>query len=247
MIDSNTPRTSVTHHVLERLKAEKISMRSRFGVAVERIGLEGIGISMFLIAVLAVSLILFWAKSEGLFAYSQFGPVGIRAFLEAVPYPWFVIATLAVLALFLVLKHTAEEYKLPAEQIALVLVAFVFVIGSVTTLIGLSDQIVNWLTGKQLLADDLVEHHGQVGVVGMITTVSTNQFTMLVGRDSVIVQMSERTVLPVGQVILPGDRVLVVSQSAVGNTITAVGVQKLHAMPVHRVPIIDPMYQPHSS
>jgi|GEM_PF-3604933 len=248
MPDNKSADHTVGQRVLDRLKSEQISMRSHWSVLVERVGIDGIAVAMFFVAVIAVSFLLFWAQSEGIFAYGQFGPLGVRAFLEAFPYQWLVIAALAILALFFLLKHAAEDYKMPTVPIAFALLGLVLFIGTVTTVIGVSDRIVDWLSQARWLSSDLLEHRGQMEVVGIVTAVSPNKFTMNVGSDVITVSVTAQTTIPTDQVILPGDRVLVISNSAAGSTITATGVQKLRAVPMHhRVIYSDPMYEPQSS
>lgn len=233
MTNQEPDNSHLVQRVLDRIAKEKISVRSRLSIFAERLGLDSIGVVMFLVAILAVSLVLFWAKAGGMFSYFQFGPVGVQAFFEAFPYQWFAIAALALVVVAGLLRHVAEEHRAPVR---LMIGGFTIVIvglGVVCTLTGMNDRLADSTLGDKMMVHGLTEHHGQSGLVGQVIGISPDSLRLIVGNETVVVRVNRQTNMPAGQIVVPGDRILVVSQQARGGDIEAAGIRKLQ--PIYTV------------
>ncbi len=219
--------SNLASRVLHRIQQDRIAVRSRWGVVVERLGLDGIGVVMVLVAIMAVSLLLFWARADGLFSYLQFGPVGVRAFFEAFPYQWLVIAALALLVIALLVRHVAQEVHLPFIPLAVAILLGVVGLGSVAAAAGMSDELAKSSVINHWVAPELSEHHGQSGVVGRVVGIAADSLRIVVGRETILVHVTNHTNLPLNQIVIPGDRIMVVSPAAQGGEIEAAGIRKL--------------------
>ena len=230
--DKNSP---IVRRVLDRIQTDKITVRSKLSILAERLGIDSIGVLMFLIAVFAVDLIFFWAKAAGVFEYLQFGPLGLRAFLEAFPYQWLFIGILASFAVATIIKHADSDGPVPYGVLIGIFLIAVFGVGIAIAFSGLDEHIADSFSP----VGDLTEHHGQTGIIGVVTSVDENGVTLVIGNETIFVHVTRQTDLSSSQSLIPGDRILVISQSAVGDQIEAAAIRKLPGM--RRMPMMPPV------
>lgn len=225
-------------------------MRSRLSVLTERLGLDGIGVLLFLVGVVAVTLILFWARSTELLDSLAFGSAGLHALLEAFPYQWLIIGMLAFVAGAGLLKATHTDYQPPYRVMVVALVGSVFLLGTTAAFLHVTERMLTSMDpdhdpsrpARAVYA--LTQHHGTGSVVGSVVETVPSGFIVQVGHENVFVQISGLAVGQPQPKIVPGDRVLVVGSANRGATIEATGIRRLPQLTVphfnwvlHRFPL----------
>ena len=231
MENDRKDNSPVVRRVLDRIESQKITVRSKLSILAERLGIDSIGVLMFLIAVFAVDLLFFWAKAAGVFEYFRFGPLGLQALLEAFPYQWLFVGILASLAVATILKHADGDGPAPYGVLLGLFLIAVFGIGTAIAFSGLDERLADSVGS----VNSLTTHHGQASIMGVVAGVDGNGISLVIDDETVFVRTSSSTDMPPMNTIMPGDRILILCQAASGNQIDAAAIRKLP--PMRRMPI----------
>ena len=239
-MDPQPPHQSpISQSVLKRIECERIAMRSRLSVLAERLGLDGMGVLLFLTVVLAVNLIFFWARATGAFSWLGYGRLGWSSFLEAFPYQWLIVAVLALLATTSLLKASDANYRPAYHKLIIGLVLAAGGLGSLAAFSGLNERFLEanerpgYKPTQPLRA--LTTHHGTTTVVGRIVGIVPGGYLVETNNEQIVILVTNQTVARPPATMTSGDRVMVMSRSATGATIHAIGIRKLPPIPPRHI------------
>ena len=242
--------TRIADHVLNSIESGRTAMRSRLSVLAERLGLDGIGVLLFLVGVLAVTLIFFWARSTELLDSLAFGSVGFHALLEAFPYQWLIIGILTFMAGAGLLKATHTDYQPPYRILVVALVGSIVLVGTAAAFMQVTERVLASIDPESepnrpaRAVYALTQHHGQRSVVGSVVETVPSGFIVQVGHENVLIRVTGTTTGENPTLVVPGDRILVVGSASGGPTIQAAGLRRLPQLPLphfnwvlHRFPM----------
>lgn len=244
----NPDRSHLASRVLHSIESGRVAMRSKLSLVAERLGLEGIGVLLFLATVLAVNLIFFWARSTHLADSLAFGSVGLSALLEAFPYQWLILGLVASVAVIGLVKTLRGDDRPASSATVAALVASAVLIGMLGASAGMTDRLLAAASRTDRPAAParavyaLTEHRGKRSVVGSVVETTPTGFIVQVGREHVVVTVTSRTQRINVNSIGPGDRILVVGSASEYQSVEATGVRRL---PPLRVPRINWPFQRH--
>lgn len=234
-------RSRIAASVLDHIEAKRIAMRSKLSLLAERLGLDSIGLLLVLAAVLALSLILFWARATGILAFFTFGSAGFWALLEGFPYLWLAIAVLAFIGGASVLRSTELADQPPIRSVLFIGVGAIVILG-VTSLLGEATEhlVVAASQARPTSAPvravyALTEHRGPASLVGSVVETVPNGYIVQVGRETVVVTITERTRGATTTTAVPGDRVLIVGTKGQQQSVQAVGFRRLPTLQLPRI------------
>lgn len=131
----------IEEKVMADITSGRVKLRSKYIYLAEKLGLGSAFIFTAILAVLFVSLILFYLKSSDNLFYLSFGSRGIFAFLESFPY--LLVAGLIGLVLVagFIMKKSDVSYKKPFGYLALVLTAFIVLFGVMLAFTNIAERI----------------------------------------------------------------------------------------------------------
>lgn len=155
---NKAPDINVADQVMDRIKAEKITMRPHWQFVAEKLGLESVALLALLIAVLAFSLIMdFWQTNE-VARLARLGVPGFRAIVLNFPYELTILILVAVVGVNYILKRLDWGYKRSwLVWLALfITVAVLLAVGSLT--IGLQRRLL--LAGRMPAAAVMRSFYG---------------------------------------------------------------------------------------
>ncbi|MDD5098387.1 MAG: hypothetical protein PHD31_01560 [Candidatus Pacebacteria bacterium] len=127
--------------IMGKIKTGQVKIKSKYIFVAEKLGL-GAGFTLsVLLSVLFFNLILFYLKETDNLKYLSFGKFGILAFLESFPYLLVVSFIIFIgLAGYLITKSDVS-YRKPFGYLAIGLVVFIMVFGTIFTFTNLSQNI----------------------------------------------------------------------------------------------------------
>lgn len=138
---SSDNQNKIEEKIMTEIKSGRLKLRSRYVFLAERLGLGSVIVLTVLIAILFFSLGLFYMRETDNLAYLSFGRDGFLAFLESFPY---LLVSVFVVCLFVagyLIKKTSWSYKKPFGYVAIILIALVFLSGSVLALTDMNERI----------------------------------------------------------------------------------------------------------
>jgi hypothetical protein len=127
--------------VMERIKSGQVKLRSRYIFLAEKLGLGSVFVLNVLFAVLFFSLMLFYLRASDNLFYLSFGSLGLFAFLESFPYLLVVSLIIFILVAGLIIKKSDISYQKPFGYLALGLLAFILLSGTVLTFTSIAEKI----------------------------------------------------------------------------------------------------------
>lgn len=131
----------IEDQIMSQIKTGHLKLRSKYIFVAEKLGLGSALALTVLLAVLFFNLVLFYLKASDNLGYLSFGSWGIFAFLESFPYP-LVISLIFLLAIAgYLIKNSNWSYSYPFGRVAIALVVFIMLIGTVLTYTGIAELL----------------------------------------------------------------------------------------------------------
>ncbi|KKU25722.1 MAG: hypothetical protein UX39_C0021G0004 [Candidatus Magasanikbacteria bacterium GW2011_GWA2_46_17] len=127
--------------VMSEITSGRIKLRSKYIFFAEKLGLGSAFVLSVLLAVLFFNLALFYLKASDNLSYLSFGSRGVLAFLGSFPYLLIVSMVVFIFLAGLLLKRSDVSYKKPFGYLALGLVGFIMLSGSVMAFSGIPERI----------------------------------------------------------------------------------------------------------
>ncbi len=241
-------KSPIVDRVLDQIEAKRIAMRSKLSLMVERLGLDGLGVLLFLTVVLAINLIVFWARSTRLVDSLALGSAGLRAMLEAFPYQWLIIGIVACVAVTGLVKTLRGDNRPMAPLTVVALVGSAVLIGLAGAVAGTTERLLAAASHAERPTPParavyaLTEHRGRSSLVGSVVETTPTGIIVQVGRETVLVTVTSHTQRISSPALTPGDRVMVVGSVGEQQTVRASGIRRL---PVLRIPRVNWTFQRH--
>ncbi|MCX6779296.1 MAG: hypothetical protein NTU97_03635 [Candidatus Magasanikbacteria bacterium] len=127
--------------VMSQIKSGRIKLRSKYLFLAEKLGLGSAFILTFMLAALFFGLSLFYLKATDNLWYLSFGSRGFLAFLESFPFllviGWIILLFLAGF----IFRKSGVLYDRPFGYLALALVGFIIIIGTIFTFTHLTERM----------------------------------------------------------------------------------------------------------
>lgn len=106
-------KINISKKINERLKENKVKMRSKWFFVAEKLGLESSFVLSALLAIIFISLAFYVMQQNGVFEFAEFGPGGWRIILENIPYDLVALAVIFFLIANYIIKQFDFSYKHP--------------------------------------------------------------------------------------------------------------------------------------
>ncbi len=212
----------ISNQVMKTIKQQQVTIRSKYFVLAERVGLGGVFGLSILLAVFFLNLAFYSLKTTNALEYLSFGSLGAQAFLESFPFEWLLITIVFLIPIHFIMKKYDFSYKHPITIISLVLLTFVSV-----SAISLAYSNVN----ERLAMTDLQPLYmrkgmGKNGIIGKIKTVQDHGLLIeTLDNKIVTVNFTQETHFPTGIDFHVGEYVRVVGDYSQGE-FTARGIRK---------------------
>jgi hypothetical protein len=134
-------KNKMEEKIMAEIKSGKIKLRSRYIFLAEKLGLGSAFLLSTLLAVLFVSLILYYLKESDNLDYLSFGSMGFFAFLESFPYLLVISTITFIFITALILKKSDITYKKSFTYITISLIGFVIIAGGGLAFTNIGEQI----------------------------------------------------------------------------------------------------------
>jgi len=139
-MEKNNPN-NVEDKVMSQIKSGRVKLRSKYLFLAEKLGLGSAFVLTFMLAALFFGLSLFYLKATDNLWYLSFGSRGLLAFLESFP---FVLVIGWIVLLFLagfIFRKSGALYDKPFGYLALALVGFIIIIGTIFSFTHLTERM----------------------------------------------------------------------------------------------------------
>lgn len=127
--------------VMAKIKSGQVKLRSKYIFLAEKLGLSSAFILSVLLAVLFLSLVLFYLRASDNLFYLSFGSIGLFAFLESFPYLLVIALIVFILVAGLIIKKSDVSYQKPFGYLALGLVGFILIAGVGLALTNIAETV----------------------------------------------------------------------------------------------------------
>lgn len=139
--NQNSEQNNVENKVMSQIKSGRVRLRSKYLFLAEKLGLGSAFVLTFMLAALFFDLFLFYLKATDNLWYLSFGSKGVLAFLESFP---FILVIGWIVLLFLVgfiFRKSGFLYNKPFGYLAISLVGFIIIIGTIFTFTHLTERM----------------------------------------------------------------------------------------------------------
>jgi hypothetical protein len=207
-------KNDISNLVLQKIAKEKISIRSKYLVLAEKLGLSG-GLALTIIAsIIFVNFILYWLKSSDNLEFLSFGNQGILAFLQSFPYLLVTGGIVFLVLASLLLKKFDISYKKPYRILVVCLVLLTFFISGIMAISGANEKLEQAIIHGRLRSlkpfiplPPRKGIMGRNGLIGEIMEIEKNYFTIQAGEKKVKINFDQNTHFPMGSDFSIGDKI----------------------------------------
>jgi len=147
---SNNNLQELENKVMSEIKSGRVKLRSKYVFLAAKLGLNSALVLTIILAILFFNLVLFYVRATDNLKYLSFGADGLLAFLESFPYLLVISFILFLFFAGYLITKTNWSYKKPFRYFAVILIAFVLIIGSVVAYTDVSEHIEEQAFGNRL-------------------------------------------------------------------------------------------------
>lgn len=213
-------KKTIADSISEKIKRGEITMRSQFSVWVEKWGLNGGMVILFVLLSSIAGFVFYWINSNSDLLFGGYGRFGLASFFQSFPY-LFVISFITLFAILILVFRTFDfSYRRP----------FFFIILSV----AIGALVVGWISIKQPMSQHIYQNEGKFlrmgmmnnrnAVTGIVIEVNNNRIVIQNYDNKIIfINIKATTHFPFGHP-KEGDQIRSVG-SWEGDTFTAIGVR----------------------
>jgi hypothetical protein len=194
----DNPSVDCRSLVMDRIHGGRVTMRSRWFVLTQELGIRTSWIVLVLSLVGVLNLSLFLLSRSPAFEFADFGIPGYGVMLKNMPYGWWALAFTLLVVAIVVMKRFSWSYIWPLHVFSFLLISGVFAISGGAFAAGINDYLYRRLveepgSSKSFLAKIycLGAHRSLSSPQAMIGEV------MYVEGDSIVVQTPELEVYTV--------------------------------------------------
>lgn len=232
----------IKEKILSAIETGKVKMRPRWHFVLQTI-LIIVGIALILFALLfLISFIIFSLRHSGVWFAPAFGSRGLGVFLTSLPWILIVLTVLFVIILEILVKKYSFAYRQPLLYSALGLILIVTIGGIAVAQTPLHGGLMRQTIENHVpLAEPFYRGGGMIGPeriqAGSIKELTDDGFILNSRRgEDLRVIITPETQFPAGYDLVEGDFIVVLGERD-DDTIEALGVKEIEAMPGEFIPL----------
>jgi hypothetical protein len=127
--------------VMNQINDGRLTMRSRWFVMTEYLGLRTTWVLLVLTAIVLVNLILYMISQGPERIFMEFGSSSTSVVLQNLPYGWMALASALLIASILLMRSFSFTHIWSFHVFVILVISSVFVAGGVTFASGLNDDV----------------------------------------------------------------------------------------------------------
>ncbi len=209
---SNQVNNPLSERIMNTIHEKHISMRSRYLILAEKLGIKSILVLTFALAIFFTNLLFYTLKASGNLGFLSLGSEGVFAFFESFPYEFVFLTCSTLLLMGYVWKKTATFYKLRFDHIV---IGILFVVIGTSTLLAFSgvnealeiearDGRLGFIKPLFQRMDPMRTNHG---IIGTVITNELDTIILAMSEKEVIVHITTQTRFPFGKNFTEGQEV----------------------------------------
>jgi len=206
----------ISKQVMETIRKENISIRSKYLIVAEKVGLGGVFGFTLLLSIFFLNLLLYSFKVTDRLEYLAFGQPGLEVLLQTFPYHWLLLAILFLALAGWLLKRYDISYRKPLSLLIAGLLALTTLGGIAFAYSSLNERLENTHQLRPLYGTR--QGMGRKGILG--TVIEARQGIIQIETSSnqrLDIYYDNSTHFPTGKDFNPGERIKVMGEEINGR------------------------------
>lgn len=205
--------------VMQKIKSGQVKMRPKIYFVAWSIFMGAGLVSVIVLAAFFVNIVSFKLRTLGSFGYLWFGQYGIRPFLYTFPWVALLIVIFGLVIGISLLKRYDISYKKSFVGLILGLTLIVLAAGWIMDLTGINERFQHIGHMRGVYREKFV---GNDWVAGEVIAVEKKLLQIEnINGDQVMIEWSDKTVLPFGSDFKVGDKIRAVGKWSSDSTFEA--------------------------
>ncbi|MDQ5957849.1 MAG: hypothetical protein QG665_181 [Patescibacteria group bacterium] len=222
MTDQNSPKINITEAIIKKINSTDIKTRSRLFFILKGGAYSTGALFLLLFSLYAVSLVSFVLRANGLLEAPGLGWWGLGFFVHSLPWLLVLLAVIGIVVLEVVVGHFRFAYRRPALYSLLGVIVFIVLGGVVAEKLEMHDRLYRRATEDRLpIFAPIYREYGMMPMTdnyrGKIEKLESFGFWLIESKSGdnykVLVDNGTKILLPPGEVLVAGERVIVFGRS----------------------------------
>ncbi len=222
MTDQNSPKLNIAEVIINKINSTEVKTRSRLFFVFKGLVFSAVALFLLIFSLYIVSLVSFVLRANGLLKTPGLGWWGLGFFAHSLPWLLVLLAVGGVIVLEVVVSHFRFSYRRPALYSLLGVILFVVAGGILVEKLEMHDRLYRRATEDRLpIFAPIYREYGMMPMAdnyrGQIEKMESFGFWLIESKSGdsykVLVDNGTKILLPPGEVLVAGERVIVLGRS----------------------------------